>query len=78
VLVVFSTSGESRNILSVLEAAKSSQTISIGFLGRDGGKAASLVDVALTVANQDVERIQECHQFLVHTLMDRIEACLRA
>jgi D-sedoheptulose 7-phosphate isomerase len=46
---------------------------SIAFLGKDGGPALGLADHALVVRHQDTARIQEGHQFLMHSLMDMLE-----
>ncbi|HVZ83774.1 MAG TPA: SIS domain-containing protein [Terracidiphilus sp.] len=78
VLVVFSTSGRSPNVLRALEAARTAGLQSVAFLGRDGGPAAALTDVPLVVAHEATARIQEGHQFLLHALMDQIEASLPA
>jgi D-sedoheptulose 7-phosphate isomerase len=72
-LIVFSTSGESPNILRALETAKLLGLPSLAFLGRDGGMAAALATQALIVRHSDTARIQEAHQFLMHCLMDHIE-----
>lgn len=73
-LIVFTTSGNSPNILRALAAAKAMQIQTIAFLGRDGGAAHSLADCSLLVAHSDTARIQEGHNFLMHCLMDGIEA----
>jgi len=73
-LICFSTSGNSPNILAALRTAREMKLRSIAFLGRDGGHAASLADCALIVGAQETARSQEGHQFLLHCLMDRIEA----
>jgi D-sedoheptulose 7-phosphate isomerase len=73
ILIVFSTSGSSGNVLRALEAAREMQIKSIAFLGRDGGPALGLADVALVVPHTDTARIQEGHQFLMHSLMDLLE-----
>jgi len=73
-LIVFTTSGQSPNVLRVLETAREKQIRSVAFLGRDGGKAISLASVSLLVPHADTARIQEAHQFLMHSLMDYIEA----
>ena len=75
-LVVFTTSGNSGNILACLETARKKQIRSIAFLGKDGGRAKDLSDCVLLVKHQDTARIQEGHQFLMHCLMDQIEAAL--
>jgi D-sedoheptulose 7-phosphate isomerase len=74
VLVAFSTSGNSPNVLRALELAGRLQIRSIAFLGGDGGKAAALADCTLVVPHRDTARIQEGHNFLMHSLMDVIEA----
>jgi D-sedoheptulose 7-phosphate isomerase len=77
-LIVFTTSGNSPNILRAIGAAQAMQMRTIAFLGREGGAALSLVDCPLLVAHPDTARIQEGHNFLMHCLMDRIEAATEA
>ncbi len=74
ILVAFSTSGNSPNVLEALKAARSSQLKSIAFLGSEGGAASALADCSLIVPHQDTARIQEGHLFLMHALMDYIES----
>jgi D-sedoheptulose 7-phosphate isomerase len=76
VLIVFTTSGTSPNVLRALEAARDIGMRSIAFLGRDGGAARDLADCALLVRHRHSARAQEGHQFLMHCLMDEIEAAL--
>jgi phosphoheptose isomerase len=75
-LIVFTTSGESANVLEALRAARRLGVQSIAFLGRDGGAARPLADVAVVVPYSQTNRVQEAHQFLLHCLMDEIEAGL--
>jgi D-sedoheptulose 7-phosphate isomerase len=74
ILIVFTSSGNSPNVLRALEAARELGLRSIAFLGRGGGKAKDLADCVLLVPHAVTARIQESHQFLLHALMDRIEA----
>ena len=74
VLVVFSTSGNSPNVLEALAAARAMDLKSIAFLGRDGGRAREIADCPLIVQHASTARAQEAHQFLLHCLMDGIEA----
>lgn len=76
-LIVFTTSGNSPNVLTALEAARELGIKSIAFLGRDGGKARELASCSLVVRHADTARAQEGHQFLMHSLMDQIESGLR-
>lgn len=73
VVVVFTTSGNSPNILAALEATRRRGARSIAFLGGQGGAARALADCSLLVPDSDTPRIQEAHQFLLHALMDAVE-----
>ena len=68
VLVVFTTSGKSENVLRALVAAKDLGIKTVAFLGGDGGKCAGRADIELRVASNVTARIQEGHKFPVHTL----------
>lgn len=76
VLVAFTTSGNSPNVLRALEAARKKGIFSIALLGRDGGKAAALADLALTVPAAETMHIQEGHQVLLHILCAQVEEIL--
>ena len=73
-LVVFTTSGNSQNILLVLEKAKEIGVHSIAFLGKDGGKVKNLADTEFFVDATETARIQEVHTVMAHTLCQIIEA----
>ena len=74
VLVVFSTSGNSRNVLNALKAASSRGVISIALLGKTGGAAAGIADYEIVVPGNSTERIQEAHQLLLHIILEAVEA----
>jgi D-sedoheptulose 7-phosphate isomerase len=73
VLVAISTSGNSKNVLAAVEAAKAKGTFVIGLTGKDGGKLASLADIALVVPSQTTERIQEVHITCIHIWCELME-----
>ena len=75
VLVVFSTSGQSANILEALRTARAQGVTTIGLLGKGGGAARALCDHAIIVDHDASERIQEAHQVALHIIC---EACERA
>lgn len=75
-LVVLSTSGHSPNVLLALAAARELGLSSVALLGRDGGPARALADVAIVVPHDDSGRIQEAHIFIGHTWCGLIEAAL--
>lgn len=73
VAVGITTSGNSPNVIQGLQAARYANMHTIGLLGRDGGRAAEIVDIALTVTHQDTARIQEVHTLIGHILCQLIE-----
>jgi D-sedoheptulose 7-phosphate isomerase len=76
VLLVFSTSGNSPNILRALEAARSLGMCCIGFAGAGGGAMAARCDLLLEVPSGSTPRIQEFHLLLGHALCATIESAL--
>ena len=76
VLICFTTSGNSKNVLRALEEAKARKLKTIAFLGRDGGSTIGMADIDLLVKNDSTARIQEAHQLLIHVLCEMIEAQL--
>lgn len=75
-LFVISTSGNSKNIIMVLDMAKKMNVKSVGFLGNSGGKAKTKVDIPLIVPSKNVARIQETHIFLGHFILEQVEKLL--
>ena len=73
VLICISTSGNSKNILKVLKEAKRKNIFAIGFLGNNGGKAKKNCDIKLVVNSNITARIQECHIFLGHFILQKVE-----
>lgn len=72
-LFVFSTSGNSPNILKALSAANKAGAKTIAFLGKGGGKAKELASHSLIIESENTARIQESHIACVHALVERIE-----
>lgn len=72
------TSGNSKNILEALKAAKERNLTTITFLGKDGGKAKGLADIEFVVPSQSTARIQEIHTILLHALTAEVEARLHS
>lgn len=73
VLLGITTSGNSANIVKVLEKARASGMKTLALLGRDGGKAKMLADVPIVVPAQETARIQESHIMIIHILCDLVE-----
>ena len=70
VLIAFTTSGKSKNILRALEEAKRKGVKSICFLGRDGGFTKGVATIDLLVAGNNTARIQEAQKVLFHVLCE--------
>ena len=73
VVLAFSTSGRSPNIVRGLAAAKELGATTVLFGGGDGGPAAAQADHALVVPSDSTARIQELHVFFLHAVIDRID-----
>jgi D-sedoheptulose 7-phosphate isomerase len=73
VLIVFSTSGNSVNLLRAIEAAKKQSMVTAAFLGRDGGKARGMCDIELIVPATTSHRIQEGQKILYHALCEWVD-----
>jgi D-sedoheptulose 7-phosphate isomerase len=75
VLIVFSTSGNSINIINALTMAQNLGITTISFLGKDGGLChdPSYSDYSIVVKSQNSARIQEVHEFFMHSLLELIE-----
>lgn len=73
VVIGISTSGMSTNVFNALAAANAIGCKTIGFLGRDGGKIAGIVDVDLTVPVQETPLVQGAHAAIIHIVCDLVE-----
>lgn len=73
ILIVFSTSGNSPNIIRAIEVAREKGVTTVGLLGRSGGLAADSVDYSVVVKSDSTARIQEVHTFLIHHFCEMVE-----
>ena len=76
VLLVITTSGNSKNIIETLKLAKERGIYSLGFLGNGGGEALSYCDSAFVVPSKVTARIQESHITAGHALLQYVEDSL--
>ena len=74
VLIGFSTSGNSPNVIAACAAARAKGVIVIGLTGAGGGKLSAGCDIAIQAPERDTPLIQEVHLAVVHVLCDLIEA----
>lgn len=73
-VLAFTTSGRSPNVVRALAAARELDAATVLFGGGDGGAAAEHADHALVVPSQTTARIQEMHVFLLHVLLEQLDA----
>ena len=74
ILFGLSTSGNSKNVLNAIKAAKEKGMKVIAMTGKDGGQMAGLADVEIRVPHfRYADRIQEIHIKVIHILMMLIE-----
>jgi D-sedoheptulose 7-phosphate isomerase len=76
VALAISTSGESANVVEGVRAASERGLVTVGLLGRNGGRLKELVDHALVVEGRKTARIQEIHLLIGHILCEAVERSL--
>ena len=76
ILLVISTSGDSKNLLSAVNDARSRGIYTAGLLGSDEGKLVNLVDLALVANTESTPRIQETHILAGHILCHLVDYIL--
>ncbi len=73
ILIAYSTSGKSPNVIAALNEAKTRGVICIGMTGDRGGPMQELCDFYLDVPSADTPKIQEGHAVLGHILCGLVE-----
>ncbi|ORU91509.1 MAG: phosphoheptose isomerase [Cycloclasticus sp. symbiont of Bathymodiolus heckerae] len=78
ILLAYTTSGNSGNVLEAIKVAHDREMIVIIVTGKDGGKIASQEmlnenDIELRVPSNSTARIQEVHLVITHCLCDLID-----
>ena len=77
VVVGLSTSGRSPNILAALKAARARSAIAVGLTGANGPVyLAAHCDHLLAVPSTDTARIQEAHEFALHSIASAVEQAM--
>jgi D-sedoheptulose 7-phosphate isomerase len=73
VVIGFSTSGRSPNVVRGLAAAREQGATTVLFGGGDGGAARGHADHALVIPSESTARIQEMHVLLLHLILERVD-----
>jgi D-sedoheptulose 7-phosphate isomerase len=74
VVVGFSTSGRSVNVVRGLAAARELGATTVLFGGGDGEPASGHADHALVVPSSSTARVQEVHVLFLHLILDQVDA----
>ena len=72
-LITFSTSGNSKNIIKVLQMAKKLNIRSISLLGKNGGLCKSISNYNYIVPSNSTANIQEVHHLIGHIFCSLID-----
>jgi len=75
-LVVYTSSGNSANLLKAVNTAHDKNMTVIALTGKDGGMLAGLLndaDIEIRVPSQSTARVQEVHLLITHCLCDLID-----
>jgi D-sedoheptulose 7-phosphate isomerase len=73
VAIALSTSGRSTSILRGLRAARRRETTTVALLGKGGGPARRLAEVAIVVPSSRTPLIQEAHDIIMHVVCAAID-----
>ncbi len=73
VLLAISTSGNSPNVINAVAEAKKRSMVSVGLLGKGGGRLTELVDLSVVVPGRTADRIQELHIKILHIVIEIVE-----
>ena len=73
VLVLFTSSGNSPNLILAVETARARGLKTIALSGRGGGKLKGLTDAEWIVPHANGARVQELHGWALHVFLEVIE-----
>ena len=73
IVVAFTTSGRSPNVVNGLAAARKQGATTVLFGGGDGGEAAALADHALLSRGDSAARVQEVHLLVLHLVSEVVD-----
>lgn len=73
VVVGISTSGNSKNVLGAMHAARERGCVTIGVTGKSGGALAGVVDICFRAGSDDTPRVQEAHILMWHIVCELVD-----
>ncbi|MDC2974984.1 SIS domain-containing protein [Prochlorococcus sp. AH-736-K09] len=76
IVILYSTSGNSKNILNAIKQAKKSKAILIGFTGLKGSQMIKECDFSIIIPSSSTQRIQEGHHLINHIICEKVEKAI--
>ena len=73
VAIGLTTSGNSRNVVNALAAAREVGLFTVALTGSSGGKVNGIADICIQVPTDDTPRVQEACLHLGHTICEIVE-----
>ena len=74
IFFAISTSGNSKNIINAIKAAKKLNVTVVGLTGIKGGLMKNLCDYCICIPSNETPRIQESHLMIEHIICNIIES----
>jgi glucokinase len=74
VVVAFTTSGRSANVIEALAAAQAQGATTLLFAGGGGSPANMYADRTLLVPSKSTQRVQEMHTLMLHVISEMVDA----
>jgi D-sedoheptulose 7-phosphate isomerase len=75
VLIAITTSGNSKNVLKAVEAARTRDLRTVGLTGQ-GGALADMVECPVVVPSRETQHLQECFLSIEHIICELVEQIL--
>jgi D-sedoheptulose 7-phosphate isomerase len=76
VVIGISTSGNSKNVIKALQAAKKKKATTVGFTGETGGQMKAECDFCFCAPSKITAHIQACHISVGHILCGLVESTM--
>lgn len=76
ILLTISASGNSPNVLEVVQAAKALGIGTVALAGPMGGSVAELADITIRAPGNTIEQIEDLHSMITHALTIALRAAL--
>lgn len=73
VLMVFSSSGNSENLVRACQTMKKYGGTALALLGRGGGRVQQIADISLVINSNRTASIQEAHDVILHLILECVE-----